>query len=141
MNLLNQLLAPPGGWKYLQIETGMWMTAITEETLLRKVSIHRRNNNIPQGNLQAEVEEQICQRLSPQSQIRLCGDAKPLPWPLYLQPFKLLAVEGDQGLGDIIARTVGPVGGDAFKDWYKRTMGQDCGCRDRQIYLNTTYPL
>ena len=122
------------------------MAAVTYETLLRKVSYHRSNMKLPQANppfatIAAEIEDAICQTLSPKDQLRRCSDANPLPWPAYLQPFKLLAKEGDSGLGDIIARTVGPVGGDAFKNWYKKTMGRDCGCRDRQVFLNATYPL
>lgn len=122
------------------------MTGITFGTVLQKVAQHRNNMKLAQINppfhtLAAEIEDWICKTLTPQDQNTLCADAIPIAWPLYLQPFKLLAKEGDTGLGDIIARTIGPVGGDAFKDWYKATIGRDCGCRDRQIYLNTTYPL
>src|SRR5437868_4728727 len=62
-------------------------------------------------------------------------------WPLALLPLKLLAKEGDRGVGDIIARTVGPIGGDAFKTWYKRIFGKDCGCGARQDVLNARWPL
>lgn len=54
---------------------------------------------------------------------------------------KLMAKDGDKGLGDIIARIIGPVGGDAFKRWYKRLFGRDCGCSERQEDFNLTYPL
>lgn len=62
-------------------------------------------------------------------------------WPLLAKPLKLMAKPTDRGLGDIVARVVGPVGGDAFKLWYKRTFGRDCGCGDRQKFLNTRFPL
>ena len=62
-------------------------------------------------------------------------------WPLLLRPLKLLARDGDRGLGDIVARTVGPAGGDAFKAWHLRAFGRDCGCGDRQASLNARYPL
>lgn len=77
MKLKNLLLAPPGGWKYFQTETGFWMSAITFETLLRRVSAHRNNNNLPQVNppfetLAAEIENAICQRLTLKEQGRKC---------------------------------------------------------------------
>ena len=62
-------------------------------------------------------------------------------WPLLLAPIKLLAQPGDRGLGDIIARTIGPVGGEAYKGWYKTIFGRSCGCADRQATLNTRFPL
>lgn len=79
MKLKNQLLAPPGGWKYQQPETGLWLNAITEETLLRKISQHRQNNNLPHVNppfetLAAEIEDCICRKMSPRDQRRLCDD-------------------------------------------------------------------
>jgi hypothetical protein len=62
-------------------------------------------------------------------------------WPAALKPLKLLAKPGDRGAGDIIARTVGPIGGDAFKKWWKLVVGRDCGCAGRQDKLNARYPL
>ena len=62
-------------------------------------------------------------------------------WPLILQPMKLLAQPGDKGLGDILARKIGPIGGDAFKAWYKATFGKSCGCDPRQESWNKKYPL
>lgn len=62
-------------------------------------------------------------------------------WPLFLRPVKLLARDGDKGLGDIIARTIGPIGGDKYKAWYLRTFGRPCGCEIRQEDLNARYPL
>lgn len=62
-------------------------------------------------------------------------------WPLLLRPMKLLAKEGDTGLGDIVERTIGPVGGDAYKIWYKTAFGKTCGCTERKDALNERYPL
>jgi len=62
-------------------------------------------------------------------------------WPIILRPLKHLAIEGDNGLGDIIARTIGPVGGDEFKKWYKAIFGRECGCDIRQEWWNIRYPL
>lgn len=66
---------------------------------------------------------------------------------MLLLPIKLLAKRGDRGAGDIIARTIGPIGGDAFKKWYKTLFGKDCGCggsgnpRGRQEFYNDRWPL
>lgn len=62
-------------------------------------------------------------------------------WPIFLKPFKLLAQPGDKGLGDIVARTVGPIGGDAYKAWYKTIFNRTCGCTERQDQLNQRYSL
>lgn len=62
-------------------------------------------------------------------------------WPVLLQPLKLLAKDGDRGLGDIVARLVGPIGGDAYKVWYEKIFGRKCGCSERQETLNEDFPL
>jgi len=62
-------------------------------------------------------------------------------WPLLLRPMKLLAKPTDRGLGDIVERTIGPVGGDAYKLWYRTTFGKTCGCTKRKDNLNERYPL
>ncbi|XHR27555.1 MAG: hypothetical protein ACFUZC_16615 [Chthoniobacteraceae bacterium] len=62
-------------------------------------------------------------------------------WPVLARPLKLLAAPGDAGLGDIVARVIGPIGGDAFKAWYKRVFGRDCKCQIRQATLNLDFPL
>jgi hypothetical protein len=62
-------------------------------------------------------------------------------WPFFLRPMKLLAKEGDKGLGDIVERAIGPAGGDAYKAWYEKTFGKPCGCTKRQDNLNDRFPL
>lgn len=62
-------------------------------------------------------------------------------WPMILRPFKLMAKEGDRGLGDIVLRVIGPSNSTAFKSWFKSIFGKDCGCDKRQITLNQEYPL
>lgn len=62
-------------------------------------------------------------------------------WPWILVPLKLLAQPEDRGLGDIVARTIGPIGGDAYKAWYLTIFGKSCGCDERQESLNTIFPL
>jgi hypothetical protein len=62
-------------------------------------------------------------------------------WPVALRPLKLRAVSGDTGAGDIIERTIGPLGGNAFKAWYKIIFGRECGCNTRKQHWNNRYPL
>lgn len=62
-------------------------------------------------------------------------------WPVILNVLKSQAQPGDRGAGDIIARLVGPIGGDKFKAWYLHLFGKDCGCGDRQEALNQRWPL
>ena len=66
---------------------------------------------------------------------------EPEPWPLAIAPLKLLAISTDRGAGDIINRVIGPIGGNAFKVWFKRLFGKDCGCGHRQEVLNKRWPL
>jgi hypothetical protein len=72
---------------------------------------------------------------------REAAPIKPQPWPLLLQALKLLAIESDQGAGDIIERTIGPLGGDAFKAWFEITFGRKCGCNTRKQHWNQKYPI
>ena len=72
------------------------------------------------------------------------GPAQPVPlsgWPLPLQLLAKLAKPTDAGLGDVIERVVGPIGGNAFKLWFRRATGRDCGCGQRKQKLNELYPL
>ena len=63
------------------------------------------------------------------------------PWPMILLPLKALAKTGDKGAGDIIARVIGPIGGDAFKAWHQKLFGKPCGCANRQEALNARWHL
>lgn len=63
-------------------------------------------------------------------------------WPLALQWLKLLAKPKDKGLGDIVERVIGPVGGDVYKTWYISTFGKPCSrCNKYQNTLNERFPL
>ena len=64
----------------------------------------------------------------------------PSEWPLWAKAMALLCNSEDRGLGDTIARVIGPVGGDAFKSWHLKIMGEPCGCAGRQESLNLQYP-
>jgi hypothetical protein len=62
-------------------------------------------------------------------------------WPTAFQLLAKLAKPQDTGLGDIIERVVGPIGGVKFKLWHKHITGRDCGCGTRKQTLNERYPL
>lgn len=62
-------------------------------------------------------------------------------WPKTLIPFKLLAREGDTGLGDVVTRVIGLIGGVAFETWYKKVFKKPCGCENRKTWLNKKFPL
>ncbi len=61
-------------------------------------------------------------------------------WPRIIRLLALFAVPEDRGIGDVVARLIGPFGGDAFKLWTKR-FGLDCGCEVRQADWNIRWPL
>jgi len=58
---------PPGGWKYKQKETGLWIDDNTSlEKLAVKVSAHRKYKEIEPSDLESvtsDIETQICMRL------------------------------------------------------------------------------
>lgn len=64
-----------------------------------------------------------------------------MDWPLWAKALAFRAIPEDRGIGDVIARTVGPIGGDAFKKWFKTIFGADCGCDARQEGFNLKWPL
>lgn len=60
-------------------------------------------------------------------------------WPMWATMVAALKSESDLGVGDTIARVIGPFGGDAFKAWTK-SIGSPCKCDMRQAKLNALYP-
>lgn len=62
-------------------------------------------------------------------------------WPLWAKALKHLAIHEDKGIGDVLARTIGPENSDAFKTWFRKTFNKDCGCDGRQAQWNRLYPL
>jgi hypothetical protein len=76
--------------------------------------------------------------------MRSTASQTPIPraeWPLPIKALAMLASATDQGIGDVIARLIGPVGGDAYKMWYLATFGRSCGCSERHSEFNSKYPL
>lgn len=64
--LLEPNTVPPDGFCYLQAETKTWIRAPDYQNLFEFVRDHRKANNLPLGTFwEAEVEDQLCQRLPP----------------------------------------------------------------------------
>lgn len=144
--LTNKDLVPPGGFRYRQAETEFTVTAPSWKDLLSRVKLHRQANNLPIGlEFDREVERQLTALLPENFVTVVAPERSPAvprdSWPIWAKGMALLAHDGDTGLGDIIARTIGPVGGDAFKAWYQKVFNRPCGCAERQESLNAQYPL
>lgn len=74
--------------------------------------------------------------IAPQSPVQ------PVPrdkWPIGVKLIAEARKPGDTGVGDIVARKLGKTG-EAFKAFMK-SIGIDCGCQQRQEWLNQRYPL
>lgn len=55
---------PPGGWRYVQPETGVHFDGDNFDDLLAKIRPHREYKGIPCDNLSLDVQRQLCVRLS-----------------------------------------------------------------------------
>ena len=69
---------------------------------------------------------------------------KPIPfdeWPIALKYYSLRRKNGDTGIGDILERSFGKIGGNLFKKFWKSVTGKECGCGKRKEWLNERYPL
>lgn len=72
-HLTNINIAPAGGWRYVQPETGWTGTAVTFQSLVSMVATHRLNNKIPtEGRLEDAIMDSICSSLSHQDQVANC---------------------------------------------------------------------
>jgi hypothetical protein len=61
---------------------------------------------------------------------------------MVLMPMKLLRRKEDVGLGDIVERVIGPLGGKAFQEWHVKIFGTVCGgCDIRKENWNQRFPL
>lgn len=78
-------LIPPGmggKWGYLQKESGLWMSGIIYQDVLKKIIQHRANNRYPivtapYNSLPEEYDDWVCRRLSDDSRKRLCNSTAP----------------------------------------------------------------
>ncbi len=62
-------------------------------------------------------------------------------WPMWAKVLSKRAIPEDKGIGDVVARTIGPEASGAFKAFYEMTFGKSCGCNGRQKLWNQQYPL
>lgn len=139
-------------WSYPAVD-GSLLSTNSHMNIGREVAMHYSANGHPVPDEQT-ITRYLCDHLT----IPCFEDGKPYGNPFtnpptyakrgkpspdwgLLSPLKLLAKEGDRGLGDIVARKIGPIGGDAFKEWYKKIFGKSCGCSERQEDWNLQYPL
>ena len=61
-------------------------------------------------------------------------------WPEWAKAIALGRQPQDQGVGDTVARVIGPVASGAFKTWYFALFRRHCGCEQRQREWNARYP-
>jgi hypothetical protein len=64
----------------------------------------------------------------------------PQPWPRWALAMADHRTPEDTGLGDTVARIIGPIGGDLFQVWFHKVTGRNCRCKQRQAWLNRKYP-
>jgi hypothetical protein len=56
-------VSPPGGWRYIQPETGFEFTASTLREVVKKVTAHREANGIAIGDPSADIQDFVCAQL------------------------------------------------------------------------------
>ncbi len=62
-------------------------------------------------------------------------------WPTWAKVLAMKSTPNDKGIGDVVARVIGPEASGAFKAFYEMTFGKPCGCNGRQKLWNQKYPL
>ena len=143
---------PREKWRYPMVD-GTEMVQNSYMNLMREIQLHYQGMN-QQPPSKEVVHQYLCENLSIP-----CHEGgvpyrnrytdpptfakRGLPSPDWgsLSMMKAMAQDGDRGLGDIVERAVGPIGGSLFKAWFLRTFGKSCGCKERQEEWNALYPL
>lgn len=57
---------PPGGWRYVQPETGVRFYSDTFEELFSQVRVHRAYKGFPTDTLSEDIQRQLCTGLTPE---------------------------------------------------------------------------
>ena len=78
LHLKSLNISPPGEFRFKDPNSGFEMKEGTFYELVRTVAIHRRNNNF-RPLMEAEIEDAVCQGLSPASQAEYCAEGARLP--------------------------------------------------------------
>jgi len=67
----------------------------------------------------------------------------PLPrdeWPKWAKDLAHYRQPEDKGLGDTIVHVIGDARSEKFKRWFKEKFRGNCGCLERQRWLNQRFP-
>jgi len=56
-------VSPPGGWRYIQPETGFEFTASTLREVVKRVTAHREANGLAIGDPSADIQDFVCAQL------------------------------------------------------------------------------
>lgn len=67
------------------------------------------------------------------------GPTDQFTWPWYVRAITILQKEEDRGIGDTIHRNLARFGANHMI-WLLKKLNIDCGCHDRQDYLNAMFP-
>lgn len=122
-----------------RIEASSW------NELLVAIKKFRISNNLPIGLLfDDEINEWVASRV-PQN-FTMFQDGRPnigirrSDWPAWAKAVALLKNDTDVGVGTTVERVIGPIGGDKFKEYYKKLTGHPCSCGIRRDQLDAHYP-
>jgi hypothetical protein len=110
------------------------------ESILKQGWVESRHFDCPEGAKIGQTEglpEPVIYAPKPEAPKPIA----PAEWPLWAQSLAVFAKRGDAGLGDVVARIIGPIGGDAYKEWHLKIFQRPCGCTEKQGDLNAKYPL
>ncbi len=91
--------------------------------------------------LEDEVYAELRKKYRPQAQQNPPQAIPSKDWPVWAKALAWTAKPEDKGIGDVVARMIGPENSEAFKRWYKATTGKNCGCNGRQNLWNIKYPI
>jgi hypothetical protein len=78
LHLKSLNITPPGEFRFRDPDSGFEMKEGTFYELTRTVAIHRRNNNF-RPLAEAEIEDAVCQSLSPGAQAEYCAEGARIP--------------------------------------------------------------
>jgi len=147
---------PEKRWSYFVKETNYEVTVAAYANLKNSITRHCLSNGVPIPT-DEEVTKYLCDNLTidcrmgrevyqnafAKNEAYIHPDYRPVPrdeWPLWARALSLVKADGDSGVGDTIARTVGPIGGDKFKEWHRKVFDKECDCTKRQARFNAQFP-
>ncbi len=57
--LISHVKTPSGGWKYREARTRTTIVMLSYDNLVKAVSQHRKNNGLPEGTVEDDIDMQI----------------------------------------------------------------------------------